>query len=221
MTAAPYPEYTSKRPLQGRMGAPAIGGWLLWPTSGTVYVYSNYGPTATALGGYTAGGSSSPGSNLIVDPQDTVSMEVPIPSTPDASNTIGQLVNTLTDTNGATWYQVDTSNGSLPASTSWPGASNTVYVPAFGDTSNPDVTNLTAAQQQANGAQTNFTSTNTSPNTTTPGGTRGANGTSNNPGGGLGWLQSPGIGPFTNGESLFFGLFLALAGGAVVYNASK
>jgi hypothetical protein len=194
MTAAPYPEYANARPLQRRMGAPAIGGWLSWPTTGSVIVYSSYGPTAAALGGYTAG---------------------------NGFGTIGQLTNTVTDANGGTWYVVDTTSGSLPASTSWPGNSNTVYVPAFGDTSNPDVTNLTAAQQQANGGQTVFTATNTSPNTSTPGGTPGANGTSNNPGGGLGWLQSPGVGPFTGGESLFLGIFLAAILGAGVYNATK
>lgn len=179
-----------------RMGAPSdqVNQFMGWPTTGSVIVYGTYGPNAVALGGYTAG---------------------------NGTGTIGQITGIVTDSINAQWYQVDTTMGSLPAMLSWPtvATNNIIYVPAFGDTSQPDFTQLTPAQAALPpGTNTSgtpiTTTTSTTPGLANGGGTKGSGGGSGGgtgAGSGTGLLPGPGTGLNTLekvGLSIFVGLLI-------------
>lgn len=189
MIQAPQAEYQIKiGAAPGVIGATGTQGqWISWPQTGQqITAFSGTGPSAQPLGVYLP--------------------SVNTTGKADTSNSgsIGQVTSIVTDSNGGNWYVVDTTNGSIPAKQQFTNYnSNTIYIPAFGDTSNPDITNLTPSQAAAGAAGTNLLFTN-------------QNGT-----GGLGIL--PGPGAALNGvEKTILGLFLAgLATVIIVNQVSK
>lgn len=195
---------TKKSSIRG-----VVGQALMWPTSGTLYAYTGYGPYAVLIGGYTA----------------------PNKPTQGTADILGSIIGTVTDQDGGQWYKVDTTGGALPAVIGFNASSNVVYIPNFGDTSSNNYLSLSTTQQQTQPSIVTQDSTGTQ--TTTGGaggggpqvgpvGTGGTGGTGG--GGGINpfGLNNPGIPtPLSSTESTILITVAVIAGLGLTYSIVK